>query len=55
MQIEERVICRVAKANGRVGVGDGRITKIERDLHNSSNHAKAKSNNGFIIHSQFLV
>ena len=55
MQIEERVICRVAKANGRGGRGGrgggGRITKIERDLHNSSNHAKAKSNYGFIIHS----
>ena len=55
MQIEERVICRVSKANGRGGGGGGRITKIERDLHNSSNHAKAKSNYGFIIHSQFLV
>ena len=41
MQIEERDICCVAKANGRGGGGGGgRITKIERDLHNSSNHAK---------------
>ena len=46
MQIEERVICRVAKANE-----GARITKIKRDLHNSSNHAKAKSSYGFIIHS----
>ena len=51
MQIEERVICRVARANGTGGGGGGgRITKIERDLHNSSNHAKAISNYGFIIH-----
>ena len=47
MHIEQRVIYPVAKANG-----GAQITEIKRDLHNSSDHEKAKSNYGFIIHSK---